>query len=113
MKKPAPRPYNAPGRRRQAQATRQSILDAARSLFARHGYQATTLKEIARQAKASLPTLYAVFGSKTAILSALIKSGGSDEDIRAMARAAFAEFGSGSAVKAGSSRVSLDPRARS
>lgn len=91
MKKPATRPYNAPGRRRQAQATRQSILDAARRLFARNGYQATTLQAIAHQARVSLPTVYAVFGSKAAVLSALIKSGGSDEDIRTMARAAFAE----------------------
>lgn len=92
MKTQKKRPYNAPGRRGEAQATRQSILDAARTLFAQRGYQATTLQVVAQRAGVSLPTIYAVFGSKPAILSALIKSTGGDEDIRRLVRAAFAEL---------------------
>ncbi len=91
MKKPIRRSYNAPRRRQQAEATRQSILRAARALFARDGYQAATLQAIAHRAKVALPTVYTVFGSKAGILSALVKSTGADEDIRELARLAFAE----------------------
>lgn len=85
------RPYHSPRRAEQAEATRQAIMQAARKLFAEQGYQATTLQAIAREAEVSVPTIYVVFGSKAAILSALIKSAGADEDIRALAREAFAE----------------------
>jgi AcrR family transcriptional regulator len=91
LKEGPTRPYNAPRRKERAEATRRSIVQAARSLFARNGYQATTLQAIAREAGVALPTVYAVFGSKAAILSALVKSAGADEDIREMARVAFAE----------------------
>lgn len=85
------RPYHSPRRLEQAEATRQAILQAARKLFAERGYQATTLQAVAREAEVSVPTIYVVFGSKAAILSALVKSAGAAEDIRALARAAFAE----------------------
>jgi AcrR family transcriptional regulator len=87
----ANRKYHSPRRQQQAEATRTAIVHAARKLFAVQGYQATTLQAIAQEAEVSVPTLYAIFGSKAAILSALIKSGGADEDIRLLARAAFAE----------------------
>lgn len=85
------RPYHSPRRLEQAEATRQAILQAARKLFAERGYQATTLQAIAREAEVSVPTIYVVFGSKAAILSALVKSAGEAEDIRALAREAFAD----------------------
>jgi AcrR family transcriptional regulator len=85
------RRYHSPRRSQQAEATRQAIVHAARKLFAEHGYQTTTLQAIAREAEVSVPTLYVTFGSKAAILSALVKSAGADEEIRAVADAAFAE----------------------
>ncbi|HEU5346757.1 MAG TPA: helix-turn-helix domain-containing protein [Ktedonobacterales bacterium] len=85
------RRYYSPRRTDQAEATQRAILQAARKRFAEQGYQATTLQAIAREAEVSVPTIYAVFGSKAAILSALVKSTGADEDIRALARDAFAE----------------------
>lgn len=85
------RRYHSPRRLQQAEATRRAILRAARKLFAEHGYQATTLQAIAQEAAVAVPTLYVIFGSKPAILSALVKSAGADEDIRALAREAFAE----------------------
>ncbi len=91
MNKPSTRTYNAPQRRQQAEATRQAILKAARTLFARLGYQTTTLPAIAREAGVALPTIYATFGSKAAILSALVEAAGADRDIREMSRRAFAE----------------------
>jgi AcrR family transcriptional regulator len=87
----ASRKYYSPRRQQQAEATRTAIVHAARKLFAEQGYQATTLHALAREAGVAVPTLYAVFGSKAAILSALVKSGGADEAIRSLARAAFAE----------------------
>lgn len=87
----ANRKYHSPRRQQQAEATRTAIVHAARKVFAEQGYQAATLQAIAQEAEVSVPTLYAVFGSKAAILSALVKSGGADEAIRAPARAAFAE----------------------
>lgn len=91
MSKHIRRNYNAPRRRLQAEATKQAIVQAARKLFVQQGYQATTLPAIAQEAGVAVPTLYAVFGSKAAILSALVKSAGADEEIRALARAALGE----------------------
>ncbi|SRR5712691_184494 len=56
-------------RQRQALATRERIARAARRLFARYGYQATTMAAIAKAAGVALPTVYAAFGSKKAILA--------------------------------------------
>ncbi len=84
------RQYHSPRRLEQAEATRRAILQASRKLFAAQGYQGTTLQAIAQAAEVSAPTIYAVFGSKAAVLSALIKSAGADEDIRALSREAFA-----------------------
>ena len=66
------RPYNSLRRREQAEATRQKIIEAARRLFVAHGYVATTLPVIAQEAGVSMPTITAVFGTKYALLEALI-----------------------------------------
>lgn len=71
-----PRPkrrYHSPQRQEQAELTRRKLLEAARRLFAAHGYAATTLPAIAREAGVSAPTVTAVFGTKIALLEALIK----------------------------------------
>src|SRR5258708_25498893 len=68
------RPYNSLRRREQAEATRQKIIEAAHRLFVAHGYTATTLPVIAREAGVSMPTVTAVFGTKYALLNALIKT---------------------------------------
>jgi AcrR family transcriptional regulator len=65
------RPYHSRVRQRQAEETRQRILEAARSLFERQGY-ATTLEAIAELAEVSPKTLGAVFGSKRALLAEVI-----------------------------------------
>lgn len=67
------RPYHSRQRQEQAQATRQKILEAARHLFAAHGYVATTLPAIAREAGVAAATVTAVFGAKVALLDVLIK----------------------------------------
>ncbi|MEO8550295.1 MAG: helix-turn-helix domain-containing protein [Kofleriaceae bacterium] len=47
---------------------RERILDAARKLVAERGYDGLTMRDLARAAKVSVPTLYNLFGSKDAIL---------------------------------------------
>lgn len=69
-----PRRYHSQRRRDGAQATRQKLLDAARRLFTERGYAATTLPAIALEAGVSTPTVTAVFGTKPALLQALIQS---------------------------------------
>jgi len=49
-------------------------VSAARRLFSRNGYGATTLAAIAAEAEVAVQTVYATFGTKRAILSALIDS---------------------------------------
>ena len=79
------RPYNSPVRSRQAQATRQGILAAARRLFAETGYQATTIESIAAAAEVSVPTVYATFKSKQGILAALVAGAVGAPGIRRLA----------------------------
>src|SRR6516225_388819 len=65
------RRYESVVRREQAASTRRRILEAARRLFERHGYAATTMTAIAEEARVSLKTVYLVFGTKNGILRAL------------------------------------------
>jgi AcrR family transcriptional regulator len=69
---PPKRTYHSPHRQAQAAATRQRILAAAERLFVEHGFPATTLAAIAREARVALPTVTAAFGTKLALLNALI-----------------------------------------
>jgi AcrR family transcriptional regulator len=58
-------------REERAAVTRRRILDAARRRFFDDGYAAATLKAIAADAGVAVQTVYAVFGSKAAILAEL------------------------------------------
>lgn len=49
---------------------RARILQAARTQVAKHGYDGLTMRDLARAARVSVPTLYNLFGGKDAILSA-------------------------------------------
>lgn len=66
------RSYHSRVRQRQAEETRQRILEAARSQFESYGYAATTLEAIAEVAEVSPKTIAAVFGSKRALLAEVI-----------------------------------------
>src|SRR5260370_37541813 len=66
------RAYHSRVRQRQAEETRQRILEAARSQFESYGYAATTLEAIAEVAEDSPKTIAAVFGSKHALLAEVI-----------------------------------------
>jgi AcrR family transcriptional regulator len=56
-------------RQSQKEATRQRVLEAARELFDTHGYQGTTVREIARRAEVSVGSVFTTFASKGEILS--------------------------------------------
>lgn len=58
-------------RQRQAQATANMIVVAAKELFLTQGYAGTTIEGIATQAGVGVSTVYAVFGSKRGILRAI------------------------------------------
>src|SRR5260221_9902833 len=66
------RPYHSRVRQRQAEETRRHILAVARELFESQGYTATTLEAIAEIAEVSPKTIAPVFGSKHALLAAVI-----------------------------------------
>lgn len=72
----------AEGRRqKKARQTRRRILTAAAELFTRQGYAATTIQQVADQADVAWQTVYSVFGTKSAILSAVfdVAVAGDDE----------------------------------
>src|SRR6476620_11598448 len=66
------RSYSSAVRQEQAVQTRTRILDAAGDLFAANGYARTTVRAIADAANVAVDTVYAVFGTKARVLTALI-----------------------------------------
>lgn len=54
-----------------SEETKSSIITAARTLFAAKGYEAVTMREIAKEAKCSHTTIYIYFKDKEALLHAL------------------------------------------
>ena len=67
--------------------TRQSILDAAREMFVRQGYEATTMRGIAERIEYTPTAIYHHFKNKEALLAELCAA-----DFRALA-AAFQKIG--------------------
>jgi AcrR family transcriptional regulator len=59
---------------RKKKRTRQRIVQAALPLFQQHGFDATTMEEIAEQADIAKGTLYNYFPAKEAILSIYIQN---------------------------------------
>jgi len=64
----------SPERSSRKAATRQRVLDAARELFDTHGYQGTTIREIARHAGVSVGSVFTTFASKGEILSEVMSA---------------------------------------
>src|SRR5690348_7856131 len=97
MSEAVKRRYDNSRRQAQARATRLKVIEAAKHLFTEHGYPATTIEAIAEAADTPLPTVYRLFGSKRALLAAVldIAFGGDDQPIafadRPAVRAAQAE----------------------
>src|SRR3712207_2469064 len=126
---PVKRRYHSPKRERQAQRTRGQIIDAARRLFAQHGFAKTTVEAIAREAGVSSQTVYASVGSKRGIVLALLDrmevEGGNEElrrelgsskdpkrQLRAIVRFNRRLFGRGQGVFKVATSAEADPENR-
>jgi AcrR family transcriptional regulator len=66
------RPYKSLVRERQAGDTHRRIVEAARQLLQSEGYGGMTIEAIARRAEVSAQSVYAIFKSKTGILTELL-----------------------------------------
>jgi TetR/AcrR family transcriptional regulator, regulator of autoinduction and epiphytic fitness len=97
MSETVKRRYDNSRRQAQTRATRVKVIEAAKLLFTEHGYPATTIEAVAEAADTPLPTVYRLFGSKRALLAAVLDTsfGGDDQPIafgdRPAVRAARAE----------------------
>jgi AcrR family transcriptional regulator len=82
------RAYRSPARAARAARTRQEILAAARELFARHGYTATTMAQLAERAGVAVDTVYSAVGTKPELLRLLLEGAisGTDEAVPAEQR---------------------------
>ncbi|MFD6391791.1 TetR/AcrR family transcriptional regulator [Nocardia sp. NPDC060259] len=69
---PPRRRYDSLRRTLQAQATSVEIAQAARRLFVTQGWAATTVREVAREAGVSVPTVYSAYGNKTGLVQAVV-----------------------------------------
>lgn len=69
------------GRWRTGQQSRQRILDAARRLFTRHGYHATTIRAIATQAHVDPAMIHYFFGGKQGLFSAVMNLPGNPASV--------------------------------
>jgi AcrR family transcriptional regulator len=70
--KKSKRPYNSTRRQAQARETGRQVIEAARQLFIECGYAGATIDAIAQEAGVAPETIFATFGSKRAILAAVI-----------------------------------------
>lgn len=71
-------------RQKQAAATRQEIVLAARKLFGERGYSATSMADIAAEAETSVQTIYDSVGSKGAVVMAIVDLLDEEVDIPAI-----------------------------
>jgi AcrR family transcriptional regulator len=88
-----PRRYVSAHRAESAARTRETILQAARVLFVKRGYVATTIEDIAERAGVSKPTVFASVGAKRDIIKQLRDQAiaGDDEPIPLAQRGWFRE----------------------
>src|SRR5712664_3896572 len=66
------RPYKSLVRQRQAGDSRRRIVEATRQLLQSEGYAGMTIETIGRRAEVSAQSVYAIFKSKTGILTELL-----------------------------------------
>ncbi len=85
------RPYRSTLREEQAQETRLRIRKSARRLFAAQGFTETTITQIADDAGVAPQTIYAVFGSKGAIVGEMLQDLETSADIDAWVAKMIAE----------------------
>lgn len=76
-------PTSGGRREKRSRETRRRIVAAAHALFVAQGYAATTIQQIAEHGDVAWQTVYSVFGTKAAILSAVfdVAVAGDDEPV--------------------------------
>ncbi len=70
-----------------AEATRREILGAARRLFARNGFAATSIQQIADEAGVAVQTIYSSVGPKSKLVVALADLIDEEADVATLGRA--------------------------
>jgi len=80
----------APPRKRNANATRASILAAAKAQFARLGYDRAGLREIAAEAGADVALVKRYYGGKEGLFTAALSESFRPDHLRGWDRATFA-----------------------
>ena len=80
------RAYDASRRRASAEERRGRILQTARNLFGHYGYGATSIERIAGEAGVAVPTIYAIYRSKRALLFALLDQADARADVAGLLR---------------------------
>jgi AcrR family transcriptional regulator len=85
------RPARPDLRSEHAAATRSRVIRAAKTLFARNGYAATTIAALAEEAGVAAQTLYSAFGSKAAIAISVMEDAVISSGIREANEAALRE----------------------
>jgi AcrR family transcriptional regulator len=93
------RPARPDLRSEHAAATRSRVLRAAKTLFARDGYAATTIAALAEEAGVAAQTLYSAFGSKAAIAISVMEDAVISSGIREANEAALRESDGEKAVR--------------
>src|SRR4051794_4917791 len=85
------RSYDASGRRAQARERRLAVVLAARDLFERNGFRATTIAAIAERAGVSAESIYKTFGTKAELAKAVfdVVIAGDDEPVAVADRPAM------------------------
>ncbi|MFG1684626.1 TetR/AcrR family transcriptional regulator [Nonomuraea sp. NPDC049269] len=81
---PGRRRYDSLRRTTQAQETRAEIAQAARRLFVSQGWAATTVRDVAREAGVSVPTVYSTYGNKAGLTRALADAADLSADVPRM-----------------------------
>ena len=59
---------------RQREERKRRILEVARQLIAKHGYDGVTMRDLAEKSLVSVPTLYNLFGGKNELLLGAVES---------------------------------------
>ncbi len=84
MDEPKKRRYDSLRREAQALETRADIARAARRLFVAQGWAVTTVRDVAREAGVSAPTVYAIYKNKTGLARALADAADLSADLPKM-----------------------------
>ena len=85
------RVYNSESRLEQASLTRSRILDSAKKLFQKEGFEAVTIESLAKAADVSASTIYSLFQSKRGVLRALMDEALPDTQREALVKEVYKE----------------------